>query len=413
MSNFLSVATVTAALQELLLGAMREDDNVVNANVRTTRPEKVTPNAGQGVFLYLYGISPNPALRGLDLPAYRPQGSLVQKPAAAVNLSYLISFYGDEGQLVPQRLMGSVVRALHARPILTRSHIQKAKAKFPALATGDLEDAIERVRLTPIGLSLEDMSKLWSVFFQVPYLPSLAYEASVVLIEDNPLPQPSLPVRARGVYGVTFRQPRIHAAVPAAGPGEPLVLGSRLRLEGENLKGPETRVRLGVQEAAPSMVSDSEIGFPLAAPPFPPASLRAGVLPLSVVHYQPVGEDQRLTPIAESNTVGVILRPSLAAPVLLAGPAMRLTFTPPVDRAQRVSVQLLPAPGNAAAGRVIDLPSRTADALSTLDVSLTGVAPGAYLVRLRVDGAGSPLEVDKVPGSPTEGQYLGPKVTLP
>jgi hypothetical protein len=59
---------------------------------------------------------------------------------------------------------------------------------------------IERIKLTPLTLSLEDLSKLWSVFFQVPYALSIAYEASVVLIEPStPLAVPTVTDRNIGV----------------------------------------------------------------------------------------------------------------------------------------------------------------------------------------------------------------------
>ena len=34
-------------------------------------------------------------------------------------------------------------------------------------------------------MNLEELSKLWSVFFQTPYALSIAYQASVVLIEPD------------------------------------------------------------------------------------------------------------------------------------------------------------------------------------------------------------------------------------
>jgi hypothetical protein len=45
---------------------------------------------------------------------------------------------------------------------------------------------------------LEEQSKLWSVFFQTSHTVSVAYQASVVLIESDEAPQPALPVLKRG-----------------------------------------------------------------------------------------------------------------------------------------------------------------------------------------------------------------------
>ena len=53
------------------------------------------------------------------------------------------------------------------------------------LAGSNLHEAVEQVRFSPLSLSLEDQSKLWSVFFQTPHAVSVAYQASVVLIESD------------------------------------------------------------------------------------------------------------------------------------------------------------------------------------------------------------------------------------
>src|SRR5207244_718340 len=100
---------------------------------------------------YLYQVSPNAALTNADLPARRNNGELMQRPQAALDLNYLLTFYGAEAQLEPQRLLASTVRALHARPILTREIIRQtiAKPTFAFLANSNLADAIDLVKLTP------------------------------------------------------------------------------------------------------------------------------------------------------------------------------------------------------------------------------------------------------------------------
>jgi hypothetical protein len=47
-----------------------------------------------------------------------------------------------------------------------------------ALIDKDLYQQIEKVRIVPQPLSLEEMSKLWTIF-QAPYRISAAYEVSV------------------------------------------------------------------------------------------------------------------------------------------------------------------------------------------------------------------------------------------
>ncbi len=197
MSNSLAIATVTAALAQVVRAAIQ--GVVAGSDVIIGRPE--SPPAGDAlprVRLYLYQTAPNAALRNADLPSRGFNGTLVKRPCAALELHYLLSFYGSETELQPQRMLGAVVRDLHAHPFLTRQMVQDGIAGYSVLAGSNLHEAVEQVRFSPLSLSLEDQSKLWSVFFQTPHAVSVAYQASVVLIESDEAPQPALPVLKRG-----------------------------------------------------------------------------------------------------------------------------------------------------------------------------------------------------------------------
>ncbi len=110
----------------------------------------------------------------------------MRRPQAALDLHYLLSFYGDDAQLEPQRLFGSVVRTLHTFPVLTpdviKAVVDAASATppiHPALRESDLAEQVELVTLVPLPLSLDELSDLWSTFVQAPYALSIAYQASV------------------------------------------------------------------------------------------------------------------------------------------------------------------------------------------------------------------------------------------
>src|SRR5436309_11922535 len=98
MSNFLAVATVTAALTEFIQAAIGPD--VGAASVTTTRPDgSGTGTPATSVNVYLYQVTPNAAFGNVDLPTRRANGDLVQRPQAALDLHYLLTFLGDEGKL--------------------------------------------------------------------------------------------------------------------------------------------------------------------------------------------------------------------------------------------------------------------------------------------------------------------------
>ena len=199
MSNYLAIATVTATLQRILQGAL--DSDLPGAQAATTRPDGTGANGPptRGVNLFLYQVTPNHAWRNADLPTRAQDGRLTQRPRIALDLHYLISCYGEDNELEPQRALGSVVSALHGQPIINRAAIEATLADpaYDYLALSNLNDEVESVKLNPEPLSLEELSKLWSVFFQTPYSLSVAYMASVVLIEAGERPRPTLPVITR------------------------------------------------------------------------------------------------------------------------------------------------------------------------------------------------------------------------
>ncbi len=417
MSNHLAFAHVTAALRDLLDAAARQ---AVSGSAATAeRPDTLKDDTPR-VNVFLYQVTPNAAWRNADLPTRRQDGTLGQRPLAAFDLHYVLSFYGGDKQHEPQRLLGSVVSLLHAQPVLS-PEILRAAAK-DTLAASDLADQVERVRLAPTGFNLEELSKLWSVFFQVPYKLSVAYQASVVLIEPEVTPQPALPVRARNLAVAPFRQPEIEEIVPAAGPGVPILPGDTIVLRGRNLSGVATRVRIGGAEVepAPADMTDSEIRVLLAAPPFPAGALRAGVVGAQVV--QPRLLEVPPTPPTlhagtESNVAPFVLRPRIKTvgsnpdvtiPAAVDGiRAVTVGIEPQVGAEQRAVLLLNePVPLNPRAFSV--LAERRENDADPVVFKVRGLAAGkVFLVRVQVDGAESPLH------AAADGAFDGPQVTVP
>jgi hypothetical protein len=229
VSNHLAVATVTAALQRALQDSVGQD--VAGVRVTAERPRSDSHVGQPQVNVYLYQITPNGALRNDDLPTRAGNGELRQRPGAALDLHYLLSFYGDDTRLEPQRLLGSTVRTLHGRAMLPRGLLRDVAedASLP-LDGSDVGEAPTRVRLTPIGLSLEEMSKLWSVMLQVPYVLSVAYQASVVVLEPDETPHAVLPVLTAKQYVVPIRRPVIDGVQSEAGGQAPILAGTTLEI---------------------------------------------------------------------------------------------------------------------------------------------------------------------------------------
>jgi len=195
VSNWLAVATVTATLRQLVQPAAQQA--VPGAQVRTLRPDLMfADRATSGVNLFLYRVQPNATFRNADLATRRSDGTPITRPQAALELSYLVSFFGSDETLEPQRLLGATVATLHAWPVLSADMIAAAIAAEPTYLSGsDLAQQVARVHLGLSALANDELARLWTAFPSVPLHLSVAYQAAAVLVEEPLVPTMPLPVQ--------------------------------------------------------------------------------------------------------------------------------------------------------------------------------------------------------------------------
>jgi hypothetical protein len=419
VSNHLAIATVTAALAQMLQSVVEKD--VANTKVTTTRPDSANAPAGTRLNLYLYQVTPNAAWRNSDLPTRADNGRLMQKPRVALDLHYLLTFYGDEAQLEPQRMLGSAVRLLHSRPVLTRKQIRDTiiSPQFNFLTLSNLAEDIELVKFTPLSLTLEEHSKLWAVFFQTQYTLSITYQGTVVLIETDDIPGSTLPVLEHNVYTVPFRTPTIEEIKLDAAVDGPITALSSIIIRGRALKADVTQINFGASKLpppAPNSVADTELKVTV------PADLRAGIQGLQVDQMFLMGSPPTPHRGFESNVAAFVLAPIITQPTpptFLAG-EITVNFTPKVGKSQRVRLLLneFQAPTTRAPfGHVFDAPKQNGigpndQETNKIVFKLKDVAAAEYLIRVQVDGAESSLERDTVIASATFNQFIGPRVIV-
>ncbi|MFF2505725.1 DUF4255 domain-containing protein [Streptomyces sp. NPDC058067] len=204
MSNALALAHVTQALA-LLIEANLQPEIGMAVKVEPRKPP-ADPPADPTITVFLYQVTPNTSQRNNDLPTRASDGRLVKRPAAALDLHFVISAYGEENELVGQRLIGSVVRTLHEIPILPKDIIEQAGEK-PYLAGSDLAEAVQKIRFTPTAMDVDETSKLWGMLYQTPYSLSVVYQAALVFIEGRETPVPAKPVERQTVTVLPFGAP--------------------------------------------------------------------------------------------------------------------------------------------------------------------------------------------------------------
>lgn len=399
MSNGLALAAATRGLCAKISEALAEAGSLgFGARVTSLRPNLLSATDA-AVNAYLFQITPNVALRNVDLPTRRAGGELVQRPLLALDLHYLLTFTGDEAELVPQRLMGLVLPALHAQASLRADEVTRLiQSNSPSyLDQSDLAQQVEVVRFALGAMNLEELSKLWSVFFQTQYLLSVPLQASVLLLEAQLTPAPSAIVRSRGVFAGTPRAPRITALSPAFTPLRRDGAPATVQLRGSDLLGDATVVRFGEQEVAVGPLENDALTVAV------PGALRAGVLPLTVQvrHAFAQGTDTKHFALASPPVpLAILPRITSSSPLAPAAGAVTLTVSPPIARGQRVRVLLerrAPSVERRALTWTPPLPARGEEPpieLESLRVALPeGLAPGRYGLQVEVDGIASGLDL--------------------
>ena len=426
MSNHLAIATVTATMQRILQAAIPND--LTSANVTTLAPNNLgTSETQKGVNIYLYQVVFN-RVQGnpVDARFRNRQGELAERSRTALDLHYVLSFFGNEAFLEPQRLLGSVVRTLSDRATITGEMISEliSDSENAYLADSNLNEQVEEIIFVPMDLSLEDLSKIWSVFFQTPYRLSLAYKATVVIIDGEEPGQKALPVRTRSFSGVMpfSHQPVIDEVISVAGKFEPIEADSTLQIRGKQLASNNTTVRIGTVEVNPPQLTPTSITLPLAA--VPAEALRAGVQSLQVIQRLSLGGEANGNNGGnnkiESNVAPFVLRPTITGVRAVYGEGddtigqlteIEVQVNLPVGKDQRVVLALNEFQTENAAAYLFEAPPRN-ESTNSIAIPISGAKSGEYLVRLHVDGAESLLAVDNEPSSPTYNWYVGPKIEI-
>src|SRR5882757_9601964 len=206
MSNEFAIGAVTLTLRNLLDGVKELGDSDVTdelpsdvkptseiliTNLPLDEAYKFDPAKNQ-INLFLYHVEHSAAWRNREIPGQLKNGETGNVPLG-LNLYYLVTAYGqDKNEIIGHLLLGKAMSILHDHPLLSRDEIRIA------FSASHLQDQIERVRITPQPISLDEVSKLWTGFHS-QYKLSVAYQVSVVLIESKRLSKTPLPVLMRGL----------------------------------------------------------------------------------------------------------------------------------------------------------------------------------------------------------------------
>jgi hypothetical protein len=140
--------------------------------------------------LFLYKIIENPDLKNAGHPALTttPNGKLIEtRSPLTLDLYYLLTAHSGASSLLEAHT--ALSRAM--RVIYDNGVLQGSLLRSDDPSKGLTADATLRVTLNPI--SMEDMTRIWSVFPDTPYEISVVYLVTPVPIESTRV-QESAPV---------------------------------------------------------------------------------------------------------------------------------------------------------------------------------------------------------------------------
>ena len=170
------------AVDETLLGLLRtglDGINVPPGNVAAISPADANGDIRCGIFLY--ASIENPSLKN-EPPRpdpNNPHGALLRSPLT-LDLYYLLTAYGNNDPLEREERAHEVL-SVALRVLYDSGVIKGSQIALP------LRNQIDELRLSLIPITIEDMTRIWSVFPNQAYRPSVSFLVTPVPIftEDS------------------------------------------------------------------------------------------------------------------------------------------------------------------------------------------------------------------------------------
>jgi Pvc16 N-terminal domain len=220
MINDYAIAVISEGIKQKLNNALIQLFNM-HVDFTFTKPASPPPS-DPTINIMMYQALINPSLRNNELIPQRQyvnhsnQVEEVQTIFVPLTLYYLLSFYGPEEKLVPQRLMAATVGVLHENPLIstddlntllnTMEETKPSAAAGTDTSSGSIPIYTEPVKLSWSNITADDSFKLWSAL-QTPYASSIAYEANTAIIYCGEREQTYTQVKQNGAK--TTAQPHL------------------------------------------------------------------------------------------------------------------------------------------------------------------------------------------------------------
>jgi len=419
MKDELAIAAVMNTISTYLGQRMKDQLDGLDVQVTVQPPDKI-PDDANLVNLFLYDLKINPAFRNDPLPG-RTRGLESGPPPLPLDLYFLLSAYATENSaLNVERILGLALLILHDTPVL-------GPVSIPDGADTYTYDHAERIRLTPVQLSLDELTKIWTSF-KGPLVPSMSYRVSVVLLEsDLPASLPAPVLRRgdadRGPAAVATPVPPFPTVDELVYAGtDPVQASRRPRRQpviagGDPALGSPPRRQPVFEVGDPFVIRGTSLAMPGVAPVvmlWPPGGGEAVTLPTDRVTATEIAARLDAALVAQAGYYRLVVElptrpgreplrspevPLLVAPVItdlsdtlqFAAPAGPGQPRPAEPLAVECDVTLLPGQDVRLliAGRDVPRADPSAPPPPDAEFDVPEIPSGTYPVRLRVDGVDS------------------------
>jgi hypothetical protein len=139
-------------------------------------------NAGQNLLtLLLYKVVESPEYKNAEpITATKPNGSIIQRqPPLTLDAYYMLTAHSNGNHLEAHKALGRAMRLFYDNGVLHGSLLRHTDPADSGLTA----DSVVRITLNPI--SMEDMTRIWSVFPDTPYEISVTYLVTPVVVDSE------------------------------------------------------------------------------------------------------------------------------------------------------------------------------------------------------------------------------------